>query len=146
MRIALFGGAFDPPHIGHVLCACYALQVAELDTLWVLPSASHPYGKPMRPFGDRMAMCRLAFADLAAVELRDDELRNDSGRTVDLLAMVNVIPVPRRGYDDEHPAALPAISSTMVRERLADGLPAEHLVPRGVAAYIRSQGLYLTAG
>ncbi|MFW5844706.1 MAG: nicotinate (nicotinamide) nucleotide adenylyltransferase [Planctomycetota bacterium] len=176
MHLAIFGGAFDPPHLAHVLAAHYALMQDPVDRVLVLPSADHPYGKQMAPFADRLAMCRLAFADLQRVEVRADEQDNAGGRTIDLLDLlggrlpgarfsliggtdtardlpnwyrgdelverISVIAVPRRGHDDEHPAALPPISSTMVRARLATGAAADDLLPRAVAGYCRQHRLY----
>ncbi len=64
MRIALFGGSFNPPHIGHVLAASHVLATHEPDQLWVMPAFRHPFGKPLAPFEDRVRMCELAFANL----------------------------------------------------------------------------------
>jgi len=170
-RIALFGGSFNPPHLGHVLCATWAKLQSEVDEVWVLPVAEHPYGKDLPAFDRRCELCRLAFADLDFVTVSDAETRNPGGRTVtlverlaaehpaviwyliggtdtgrdlahwyrgtDLLRLVRVIAVPRRGYDDDHPAALPAISSTLVRRRLAAGEAIDDLVPHRVATSLR---------
>lgn len=175
-RIALFGGSFDPPHLGHVLCAAYAWAVGGLDALWVLPVDRHPYGKDLEPWAVRWPLCRAAFAGLGFVEVRDDERANPGGRTItlleryrerypgerwillggtdteddvrnwyrgeDLLALVEVLTIPRRGYDDDHPAALPAISSTLVRQRIAAGRAVDDLVPHAVAALIAEHGWY----
>jgi len=72
-RIGLFGGSFDPPHVAHVMAAAYALAVARLDALWVLPCPEHPLGKELTPWQHRLAMCRLAFADLSRVVVSDVE-------------------------------------------------------------------------
>ncbi|MBN8525571.1 MAG: nicotinate-nicotinamide nucleotide adenylyltransferase [Planctomycetes bacterium] len=82
--IALFGGSFDPPHLGHVYAALHARVVGLADAVWVLPAARHPYAKDLRPWEQRWELCRLAFSDLPFVELRDDE-RHLSGYTVDLV-------------------------------------------------------------
>jgi len=82
--IALFGGSFDPPHLGHVYAALHARLVGGADRVWALPSMKHPYAKELRPWEQRWELCRLAFADLPFVELRDDELRS-TGFTVDLV-------------------------------------------------------------
>jgi nicotinate-nucleotide adenylyltransferase len=174
-RIALFGGSFDPPHLGHVLAACYARVVAQVDEVWVAPVAKHAYGKPISPWEQRWRLCQAAFTTLPFVRLCDDELRNAGGYTIDLLeqlrqqhplnhwllvggtdtardllnwhrgaelvTMIDVIPVPRRGYDD-HPAALPQISSSLLRERLARHEDISALVPPAVAELIAAQGWY----
>lgn len=87
MEIALFGGSFDPPHLGHVLAAAYVLATEPVDELWILPVHEHPLGKrPAAPFDHRVALCELAFADLARVKVSrlEGELKGE-GRTVDLL-------------------------------------------------------------
>lgn len=78
MGIALFGGAFDPPHIGHVAVARAAKEQLDVDGLIVLVS-EHPGHKGMHlPAEARVELARAAFPD--------DEVRLDPyARTVDLL-------------------------------------------------------------
>lgn len=64
-RVGLLGGSFNPPHIGHVLMALTAYATHELDHLWVVPTAGHPFAKELAPFDDRLRMCFLAFRHLA---------------------------------------------------------------------------------
>lgn len=63
-RVALYGGSFDPPHNGHVLLATWALCRADLDELWLLPTASHVFGKSLSPFPDRCELITAAFSHL----------------------------------------------------------------------------------
>lgn len=42
--IAIFGGKFDPPHIGHQLTVFLALEKFSMDKVWVIPTYSHPFG------------------------------------------------------------------------------------------------------
>jgi nicotinate-nucleotide adenylyltransferase len=176
MKIALFGGAFDPPHLGHVMAAMHAKLAGGVGRVWVLPSARHPYGKAMAPWDLRMAMCQAAFGDLPWCDIRDDERNNPGGYTIDLVEyladrhpehewwlvggtdterdlpnwrrgadlarLVQVHAVPRRGYDDSHPGALPAISSTLIRDRMARGESLDGLLPRQVAELARSHVHY----
>jgi nicotinate-nucleotide adenylyltransferase len=178
MRTALLGGSFDPPHLGHVLCAAHARIVGGVDAVWLLPVARHAWGKPLAPFAQRLELCRLACADLPFVSVRDDELRNPSGFTWDLLDLLErehpersfclvggtdtgrdlerwhrgpelvrrlpVLVVPRGGHD-AGPAALPAISSTLVRRRLAAGDRCADLLPHTVAERIAACGWYRSA-
>jgi nicotinate-nucleotide adenylyltransferase len=65
----IFGGAFDPPHLGHLCVAALALATGELDRLLVVPTFDHPFGKRMASWAERLAMTRLAFAPLARVEV-----------------------------------------------------------------------------
>src|ERR1041384_7283335 len=64
MRIALFGGSFNPPHVGHQMAALYVLETAPVDELWFVPAFRHPFDKPLGPFADRLRMCELAAAAL----------------------------------------------------------------------------------
>ena len=68
-RVCLFGGSFDPPHVCHVLSTAWALSTLPLDELWWVPTYSHAFGKSLRPFEDRMAMCA------AAISCFDDRVR-----------------------------------------------------------------------
>jgi len=72
-RWGIFGGAFDPPHLGHLAVAAVALAAGELERLLVVPCFEHPFGKQMAPWSDRLAMVRLAFAPLARVEVSEVE-------------------------------------------------------------------------
>src|SRR4051812_15414382 len=64
MNIAIFGGSFNPPHIGHQLAALYVLETAAVDQLWLVPCWKHPFDKALAPFEDRFRMCELAAAAL----------------------------------------------------------------------------------
>ena len=69
LQIAVFGGSFDPPHIGHVFLATYALSVGAVDRVLVVPTFEHAFGKPLNGFEHRLSMCELAFAPLRGVEV-----------------------------------------------------------------------------
>ena len=66
MRVALFGGSFNPPHVAHQLVGLYVLETAPVDELWLLPCFQHAFGKPLAPFDDRFRMCQLAAEALGA--------------------------------------------------------------------------------
>lgn len=57
-RIGLFGGTFDPPHIGHLVLAAEAVSQFKLDTLlWVLtPDPPHKQGNNITPLEHRLSM------------------------------------------------------------------------------------------
>ena len=42
MRIGIFGGTFDPPHVGHLLAASDAVEALALDRLLIIPAAEQP--------------------------------------------------------------------------------------------------------
>ena len=86
-RIAVYGGSFDPPHLGHVLSVAWALSAANIDEVWVIPTWEHAFGKSHgATFEARMAMCELAFAPFHDVELLDIERElGGVSRTLDTL-------------------------------------------------------------
>ncbi len=60
MRVAIFGGSFNPPHLAHQMAALYVLETAAIDELWIVPAFQHAFGKVLAPFADRLAMCERA--------------------------------------------------------------------------------------
>ncbi len=83
-RVALFGGSFDPPHLAHLQVVRHLLNSENFDEVWILPSPQNPLKPASSSFEDRLAMCRLAFSELAPrARVRDDE-RDLSGFTIDL--------------------------------------------------------------
>ena len=60
MKIGILGGAFDPPHQGHVAVANLAKHF--FDKVWVLPAYDHMHGKKMRSADHRLEMCKIAFS------------------------------------------------------------------------------------
>src|ERR1700748_1150012 len=62
MRVALFGGSFDPPHHGHIAIATAAADAFELDTILFAPVGRQPLKSEGSPagFADRLAMVELA--------------------------------------------------------------------------------------
>lgn len=71
MRIGIFGGTFDPPHVGHLILAAEARAQLELDRLlWVLTAdPPHKRGQPLTPLADRLDMVAAALCDNPAFEL-----------------------------------------------------------------------------
>ena len=45
MKITLFGGSFNPPHVGHRLVMAQAFELAPIDKLWLLPSFKSTFSK-----------------------------------------------------------------------------------------------------
>jgi nicotinate-nucleotide adenylyltransferase len=64
MKIGIFGGTFDPPHIGHLILAEEAVDQLELDhVLWILtPFPPHKKMQKISSLQDRMSMVLLAIA------------------------------------------------------------------------------------
>ena len=76
MRIAVFGGSFDPVHTEHVRLVEAAIQELALDKLFVMPAFAPPHklGKVLSKDEDRLAMCRLAFDGVKRAEISDYEI------------------------------------------------------------------------
>lgn len=71
MRLGIFGGTFDPPHIAHLILAQEAQLQLKLDrVLWVLtPAPPHKSGQRITPLEDRLALLQAALQDTPAFEL-----------------------------------------------------------------------------
>lgn len=69
MKIAVFGGAFDPPHLGHLQVARTILEHSYADEVWFLPVKDHPFEKKMSSDADRAAMVRLMLEPGMRLEL-----------------------------------------------------------------------------
>jgi nicotinate-nucleotide adenylyltransferase len=93
LKVGLFGGSFDPPHVGHVLGAAYALATGGFDRILVVPVFAHAFEKTLAPFKHRVEMTRRAFHGLRTVEVSTVEeglgVPSRTLRTVDLLLSSN---------------------------------------------------------
>lgn len=88
MRIGVLGGTFNPPHLGHLLCAQEAYVQLELDTVMLVPARTPPH----KPVADepgvehRLELCRRAAHDDERLEVSDLEaVRPGTSYTVDTL-------------------------------------------------------------
>jgi nicotinate-nucleotide adenylyltransferase len=61
MKIALFGGSFNPSHIGHQLVMTQAFELAPIETIWLLPLYQHVFAKhsDLAPVKHRLAMAKM---------------------------------------------------------------------------------------
>jgi nicotinate-nucleotide adenylyltransferase len=76
MRIGVFGGTFDPIHLGHLRAAETAREALALDRVAFVPAAVPPHrSRPLTAAADRLAMARLAASSHPAFEVWDTELR-----------------------------------------------------------------------
>ena len=87
-RIGIYGGTYNPPHIGHLRAAEYAIEACKLDRLLLIPTGVSPH-KEMAAgasSADRLEMLRLSAAGMEKAEVSDIELKRE-GRsyTVDTL-------------------------------------------------------------
>lgn len=88
MRIAIFGGTFDPPHVGHLLAASDAFDTLALDRLFFVPAAAQPLkeGHHSTP-RQRLEMVRALIGDDPRFEADPIEIeRSGLSFTVDTVA------------------------------------------------------------
>lgn len=88
--VAVFGSAFNPPHIGH-------LDVIEQCLLWankiiVVPSYAHAFGKRMAPYEQRLALTQALVGDMAATHVTVSDIERS-------LATVDCADKPIYTYD-----------------------------------------------
>lgn len=82
MNIALYGGSFDPPHIGHVRVVEAALAVLPIDRLIIVPAYKNPFKQSIyAPANKRFEWLRKLFADIPKVEISDFEIRQNRSVT-----------------------------------------------------------------
>jgi len=76
-RLGLFGGSFDPVHVGHLHAARAAKEAFGLSRIIFVPARQSPFkpGRELAPGGDRMEMLRLAIRGIPGFEVNDLELR-----------------------------------------------------------------------
>ncbi len=200
MRIGIFGGSFDPVHLGHLELARCCQQQAELNEVWFVPTARQPlkHSGPSATADQRLAMLELAIADFPNWKVSRAEIdRGGVSYTVETLRHLHeVMPeaelmfmmgadalhdlpswldpgeicrlatplvVARAGEPEpdfdallaicppdrvEHIRALQVemeampISSSELRQRLAQGRSIEGMLPNAVLRYIRDKHLY----
>ncbi len=192
MTTVLYGGAFDPVHVGHVFIGREALRVLAPCQLMLIPTGvpNPVFCKELQaPDEDRLAMLKLAFTGITGVSINDIELRRvprasyfvdtledllpalQANKLVlllgedqlasfhlwhryeEILRYVELRYVPRvsrqtSGHHlvqaeklfDTNP--FDGLSSSLIRNRIANDLPVYGLVPEVVAAYIARHSLY----
>ena len=80
MKIAIYGGSFNPPHLGHAAAIRAVQSAAEPDVLLVIPAAIPPHKKLSENSPEaveRLTMAALAFGKMPGVEVSDLELNRE---------------------------------------------------------------------
>ena len=99
MKTAIYGGSFNPPHLGHVKAAATVRELLEPDRLLIIPTNIPPHkelaqGSPGPE--QRMELCRLAFGDIPGAELSDMEIKRE-GRSYS----ADTVSILRREYPED---------------------------------------------
>ncbi|MDP2479270.1 MAG: nicotinate-nucleotide adenylyltransferase [Candidatus Palauibacterales bacterium] len=98
-RLGLFGGTFDPVHIGHLVVAGDVVEGLGLDRLLVVPAGRPPHRDAVLPAAVRLDLVRRAFDGDPRVEVSDVEVRRDGpSYTVDTLAWIRETRAPEALY------------------------------------------------
>ena len=89
MRICLFGGTFDPPHIGHLLIAQTVCEAENFDKILFIPANKPPHKNVNTALEDRQAMLNIAVEGNPNFEISDIEIRRGGiSYTIDTVKMV----------------------------------------------------------
>lgn len=77
INVAIYGGAFDPIHIGHVEAVKLVLRETNLfDEIWILPCYEHSYNKVLTSSEHRLEMCNLAIDGNPKIKICNYEIKH----------------------------------------------------------------------
>ena len=79
MDVGLFGGSFNPPHVGHAMVVSWLLWTEQVEEVWLMPSFEHPFDKQMIPFPRRVEACQ-ALAGLFPDRVKVTEIESSLPR------------------------------------------------------------------
>lgn len=180
----IFGGSFDPPHVGHQSICFWLAEALHADKIIVAPTYEHCFGKDLTEFKHRIFMCRVMANPIPKCMVTHTErLMPRPNYTVNLVKhytsvipgnyavviggdllsqlhkwehwdkvanMVKVVAVGRPGFNTKpsipnveiYPVGISTVSSSEVRERIANHQSLDGYVPHEVKRYIVDNGLY----
>ena len=138
-RLGIFGGSFDPPHQAHITLAARAIEQLHLDQLLVIPTGDAWHKtRNLTLAPHRLAMTRLAFADLPKVSVDSREIdRHGPTYTFDTLEEI--------AQDFPNAKLFLCIGGDQAQafstwHRWKDTFPSA--LPKGVCEYIQQHSLY----
>ena len=86
MKTCLFGGTFDPPHIGHLLIAQTVCEAENFDRIIFVPTNKSPHKKQITPVDHRLKMLNIAIDCNSNFEISDIEIiRGGVSYTIDTI-------------------------------------------------------------
>lgn len=89
MRVAVYGGSFDPPHVGHAMVAAWLRWTDRVDRVCLVPAYGHAFGKQLVDYDARLAMCRALAATLGPwAEVSEVERGRSPSYTIDTLELL----------------------------------------------------------
>jgi nicotinate-nucleotide adenylyltransferase len=188
-NITLFGGSFNPPHLGHQIVISQTFElIKDLDEIWLLPDYQHAFakGNSFASSHHRLAMTKLLETKNVKTQtccfdhqmpgntifhitylkkkypqhhfsflLGSDNLKSfhkwPEYQTLLKRLPFYIYPRANHPFKPLYPNMLPLehplqvitnISSTMIRNRLKNNLPINHLVPENINAYLKTHSLY----
>jgi nicotinate-nucleotide adenylyltransferase len=171
LRIGIYGGTFDPPHLGHINAAKKAINDLKLDRLIIMPAYTSPFkiGRVITPPPVRIEMCIAAFGIPSKnIELSDFELiKPEISYTITTvrhlkklypsadLFLIAGSDVPEhfdKWKDSDRlrqlvtlyiiPRELVPVSSTEIREKIKNKEDTSGLITPEVAEIIRKHNIY----
>ena len=71
-NVALYGGAFDPPHIGHLSLIHSLFKTKGVDEIWLLPCGDREDKKLLLPMHKRLHLMQLLFGSTPNIKISDD--------------------------------------------------------------------------
>lgn len=77
MKVALFGGSFNPVHNGHLQIANKLLAEKIADRVWFIPCGNHAFGKGLASGKDRINMLNLAIGNNLKLKVIDIEIKSN---------------------------------------------------------------------
>ena len=100
MRIAIFGGSFDPPHIGHEAIIHEACKCLDVDKVFVVPTFLNPFkNHAMFDASTRLNLIKKLFDDEKKVEVCDYEVKqNRAVNTIETVLHLNAHLKPSKIY------------------------------------------------
>ncbi len=192
MKIGIFGGTFDPPHLGHLILAEFVRDSLNLEQVWLAPALKPPHktDQEVTPIKHRYRMVELACGDDPFIKPSDIDITHNRqpSYTIDLLDNIchkypekdfiliigtdsvvefttwerweqilqnyYVVAVKRPNFEISRVShkilksikildnPLIELSSTKIRERIANGHSVRYMVPEPVLIYILKENIY----